>query len=238
MTAPADRAFLGRLLTEETRLLRALVGVRNLIPIYEKLIEADAMSSRGPSEEEVARIVSPAPERADTEPRSGFEGNAVTGGHHVTDPTNHETDRGVVPRATNGAPSESGRGALDIDASRMWTDERLAVMRADYPTAKPTLAIQAALNARPGRFISADRIAVQAGRMGIRRPPEGPQSKPPIGPSSTEPVAADFTYVVRWAAERGITIETWDDLPMANAKRLHLGQPIFKREFPVPGRSA
>ena len=53
---------------------------------------------------------------------------------------------------------------------------------------------------------------------------------------ATAPVAAGFEQVQAWAVQRGISFGIWDDLPAVNARRVRLGLPPFKREFPVKGR--
>ncbi len=51
-----------------------------------------------------------------------------------------------------------------------------------------------------------------------------------------QPIAADFDQVQTWAVQRGMSFGVWDDLPAVNARRVRLGLPPFKREFPVKGR--
>ena len=51
------------------------------------------------------------------------------------------------------------------------------------------------------------------------------------GPS----VAVDFEQVRRWASERGVRFEIWDDLPKVNERRESLCQAPFKRLFPIRG---
>ncbi|MDR3534001.1 MAG: hypothetical protein P4L90_25975 [Rhodopila sp.] len=57
----------------------------------------------------------------------------------------------------------------------------------------------------------------------------------PRRPAPLDPVFADFSFVARWAGERGIAFKEWDDLPKVNTKREALGLPTFKRSFPTKG---
>jgi hypothetical protein len=205
--------FLARLLTEQTRLTRALDTVGSLIGVYEKLAEGEAVQ---------APAVAVAP---------------------VQKPT-------AVPPARE----------PDTSDTRLFTPERNAIIRRDYPLGVSTEEIRRRLHALPGREVRRDRIAIQAHKLGVGRPTGAACDRPPAEPLSQpqsrmealamvsrsispqpafdpgDPVAADFNQVGHWAGQRGLQFSTWDDLPAVNRKREALSLPPFKRSFPMRGR--
>jgi hypothetical protein len=229
--------FLARLLTEQTRLTRALDTVGSLIGVYEKLAEGEAVH---------APAVAVAP---------------------IQKPT-------AVPPARE----------PDTSDTRLFTPERNAIIRRDYPLGVSTEEIRRRLHALPGREVRRDRIAIQAHKLGVGRPTGAACDRPPAEPLSQplasvpaltfpspvptpskptapqpksrmealamvsrsispqpafdpgDPVAADFNQVGHWAGQRGLQFSTWDDLPAVNRKREALSLPPFKRSFPMRGR--
>lgn len=198
-----------------------------------------------------------------------------------------------VDRATAERPPVSGNSSAK---EPIWTPERCAILRRDYPAGVSTDTILERVNALPGKWVQRDRIAIKAHSLGFNRggllKPAAPTAPPapavdlsrldtlgvvverkvhavaPAAPTSTpkppvaapqpksrmealaavsraiqekppadpgEPVFAGFEAVRRWAGERGLTFEAWDDLPVVNSKRERLGLPRFKREFGTKG---
>jgi hypothetical protein len=146
----------------------------------------------------------------------------------------------------------------------MFTPERNAILRRDYPAGVSIEVILQRLHTLPGRTVPRDRVAVQAGKLGFNRgglikptqSPEPPvpavnrmdvlrqvaasinarEAAPRVGIDPGAPISADFEQVRRWAAERGVQFGDWDDLPAVNSRRERLGLPSFKREFAMIGR--
>lgn len=221
------------------------------------------------------------------------------------DPAQSEADGRTIPgraevatRLPSGAPS-LGRPAAD---DRMFSPERNAIIRRDYPIGVSIDAIMVQCHALPGREIPRNRISIQAGKLGVGRPSDAPyvrvaspeatrspvtkaaepqpkidlsglrtlgnvveRKSPAATPSQTptkqqapqpqsrmeaiaavshiqravvdpgEPIAVDFDQVRQWAAQRGITFSSWDDLPAVNRKRDALGIATFKRRFAMMG---
>jgi hypothetical protein len=62
----------------------------------------------------------------------------------------------------------------------------------------------------------------------------------PAAAEPADPVEAGFEAVAAWAAPRGISLLSWEDLPRVNRKREDLGLALFKRQMAKvrPGRLA
>ena len=213
--------FLTQLRVEKTRLTRTLSAVSELILIYEGL-----SSQRGDGSGVIPAKAAPA----------------------VTPPP-------PVPPANVPPLDKAERPSVPV-APSMWTEERKAVLEKHYPTVLRTEQILELLNMLPGPRVPFTRVAIQAGKMGLNRPPEyGWSHRRDLPPkpsridiirqvaasmtnakSSFEAVSADFATVRRWAGERGVQFETWDDLPAVNERRERLEIAPFKREFPTKGR--
>lgn len=57
-------------------------------------------------------------------------------------------------------------------------------------------------------------------------------------PVDPVPVLMDFEQVRKWASERGVTFDSWDDLPRVNARAEAIGHRRIARQFPAVGRRA
>ncbi len=70
----------------------------------------------------------------------------------------------------------------------LWTEERNAIIRRDWPTQRTTAAIFEEVNALPGPPVSAaGRISIQAHKLGVGRPPRQRPSVEPATPAEITP---------------------------------------------------
>lgn len=87
------------------------------------------------------------------------------------------TDTPVAERSPVSGDSPAQIAALE---ARMWTPERNAVVRRDYPTGVSIDTILEQLNALPGKVVPRERVAIQAGKLGFNR---GGLIRPPPPPA-------------------------------------------------------
>ena len=118
----------------------------------------------------------------------------------------------------------------------MWTEERDDIIRRDWPTKATVHDVQAKLAALPGPRILTMAIYRRAKVLGVVRPPRDDTHLEKLNTLSSQPIAADFDQVRRWAAEKGVRFDTWEDLPAVNDARDRIFLPTFKRLFPTRGR--
>lgn len=123
-------------------------------------------------------------------------------------------------RVTNSRPAAFGE--------RIWTEERKAVLRRDWPAGRNVQAIFDDLCALPGAPVpSATRVGIQAAQMGLRRPAAASVASA----ASLDPIMTDRETALRWGAERGMDAHVLD-LAAVNGKRRALGLRLFE----VPGK--
>ncbi len=134
---------------------------------------------------------------------------------------------------------------------RVWTDARRELLLRHYPAGMQAEDIMDLVNALPGPSITdRHRISVEAGRLGLSRPPGFVPSRQPSAPTcavlqvggvaavvaaveDSAPAAprfraANLMQISDWAAQRGITVDGPDDVGRANRKRVELGLPQFQ----------
>lgn len=231
------RAFLGRLLTEQARLTRALAGVGALIVVYEKLVEAEAVKpadpparpSAPPSNPWSPRAAAPPPSRAQSpEPPPEPPPAELPPEPPAPEPPPPEPPVEVAqPVITQSAEKDAARAA--IVAKRVAFQQRMAEReeRARVEKEKAEKARAAtALATAPQPKTRLEALAMVAKAI---------DGEPTYGLGG--PIAVEFEQVRRWAGERGLSFQSWEDLPVINRKRDALNQPTFKRSFPVRGRS-
>ena len=212
----AAASFLDRILAERKRLERALAAVGDLIVIYEA-IAAGKPASVAPPIQEVSAAAQAPKEKPTISPE---------------------------------------RAEAPVDPLQKFYPERNEIIKREWPKGTPTPEILAMLHALPGAQINARLLYIKAGKLGVHRAPSAPKATPapdtavdlsPLlsiataterkrpefdpGPS----VAVDFEQVRRWASERGVRFDIWDDLPKVNERRESLCQAPFKRLFPIRG---
>lgn len=102
---------------------------------------------------------------------------------------------------------------------RTWNPERDAVLRRDYPAGIAIDVIHAAVMALPGKPVARDRIAIQAAKIGLKRPakltpPAAVESQP-----APPPVAAhnEMIATAMWTPERDAIVR--EDYPTRTPMR-------------------
>lgn len=154
-----------------------------------------------------------------------------------------------VPLAAGESP------ALPLE---VWTPERVALLRRDWPAGVPVDALETALNALPGQRVKRDRIAIKAAYLGVKRPkaapvpavpvaqsaplaaapvPPAPAPTPAIGPFGMDEHGFErvpYATAYAWAGQRGLASVTHGmELAAVNRKRQELGLPPFRIVKPV-----
>ena len=208
----AAASVLDRILAERKRLERALAAVGDLIVIYEAIAEGKPASVAPPIQEVPAAAQAPKEK-----------------------PT-------ISPE----------RAEAPVDPLQKFYPERNEIIKREWPKGTPTPEILAMLHALPGAQINARLLQIKACKLGVHRAPAAPKATPEEAPApsrmealmavSRRPefdpgpsVAVDFEQVRRWASERGVRFDIWDDLPKVNERRESLCQAPFKRLFPIRG---
>lgn len=142
------------------------------------------------------------------------------------------------------AAPPSQRAAASNPEELVWTDQRRAALRREFEKGTAMAAIGLLLRALPGAALPNDNaIATYATVvLDLRRPPPPPKNAATPRPTTrAETLAAVsaavggnravrtyFGAVRQWAAERGLSFVSRDDLPTVNAKRNQLGLPPFE----------
>ena len=140
-----------------------------------------------------------------------------------------------------GSPAAAAPSAPVPSRSPVWTDERKAVVRREWPrgTEAPEessgcLRLSRASRSRPRR---SGALGIKAAELGLpaSRTARGPwfrPSLPRVPAVATGPVQAEWEQLERWAADRGFAqrLDHRDreaSLALVNAKRRELGLPPF-----------
>ncbi len=145
-----------------------------------------------------------------------------------------------APVTAAGSPPAAAAPSAPVPSrSPVWTDERKAVVRREWPRGTEAPEILRMLKALPGKPLPAPavrRLGIKAAELGLRRPeqPAAPRTTIParVPAVATGPVQAEWEQLERWAADRGFAqrLDHRDreaSLALVNAKRRELGLPPF-----------
>ncbi len=140
----------------------------------------------------------------------------------------------------NPAPLSNGKGG---SPPTTWTAERKTLLTRDYPRGASIDRLHAALSALPGAPIRREAIAVQAAKMGVKRPQPTVRKAPALAPVPRGPSPAldaggcqvvTYATALKWAGERGLASRDTMELDVVNRKREQLGLPPFRIAKPEP----
>ena len=181
----------------------------------------------------------------------------------------HSEGEGHLPESAR-SPAPSGPAPSTATAhigpgmrlGMRFSEERLAVVRREYPRGTEVRAIAAACALLPGPEVTATHVYATAARLGLSRPAWTPDSAAPASiapkpaapapaqlPSATPPrparaapeqngpVVVDLAQLRAWAAVRGIAVNGPDDLKHVNAKAVAVGLPLFALRDPALRRA-
>lgn len=218
--------FLRALIWERDRLTAMLTAVQSAIAEYETLPPADIAALLSSS---TARARQALPVPVAERPRRGIDNRMFT-------PARNEVIRDLYPKG------------IDRDIIKARCEE----LPGRKPIPPERIAIQAyALNVRRPTKGAASPAAVAATvlQTAATDPPPAPAPAPVSAPARApavqpgskraaaaendpgEPQEVDFDTVATWAAPRGVTFHTWEDLPAVNRQRERHRMPLFKRRF-------
>ena len=136
--------------------------------------------------------------------------------------------------AAEGRPSAPSNPA--VGDQRVWTPERQAIVRRDYPAGIAIDDILRAVNALPGKPIHRDRIAIQASKMHLRRPANAPTAATSMLLAAPAAIAPASPIGGMWTPERDAIVVS--DIPGGVPTRDILsdlnmlpGPPIERRDL-------
>jgi hypothetical protein len=231
-----NATFLAKLLIERSRLTQALEAVGALIGIYEKLVPANDTGAT-----EIARPVTTdqgfiantrAPGAGACAALSLAPASAAISASPVGGPKRRSviSTEGLAVLRANAAKARAAKAARIKDD---WGVLRPAASTptpvappVEPPPAPPPRPVQPQISrAEAIQRVSAS-IAAKGTAVSTKRDVHG----------VLEAIAMGFDHVAAWGAQRGISFNSWDDLPAINARRDRLQLSPFKREFPMKGR--
>jgi hypothetical protein len=174
----------------------------------------------------LARIASPPTAEVTRPPQPDAPG--IFGADFLPDPPLEEGP-GRASSGTRGGAATHPR--LSPEVPKVWTPERNAILRRDYPTGVLTDVIWKAVSCLPGKPVAKKRVAVQAAALGLKRGAAGAVAVP--SPPAAKPDSELDKYLVairEHAASMPVAPVATPDktLPMWSIAR----DQVLRRDFP------